>query len=198
MTEPIHRPTPGLTLRTERLLLRAWRAEDAAPFAALNGDPVVMEHFPSTLTREESDLMVERIGVRFAETGLYLWAVEVVGSDPFIGFVGLSAPTFEASFTPCVEVGWRLAKAAWGHGYATEAARTAVADGFERLGLSEIVSFTATTNLASQRVMQRLAMTHDPADDFDHPGMPDRHRLQRHVLYRLARPAFTNVPGGRG
>ena len=188
MTEPIHRPTPELTLRTERLLLRAWRDEDKAPFAALNGDPVVMGHFPSTLTREESDLMVERIGVRFAETGLYLWAVEVVGSDPFIGFVGLSAPTFEAPFTPCVEVGWRLAKAAWGHGYATEAARTAVADGFERLGLSEIVSFTATTNLASQRVMQRLGMTHDPADDFDHPGMPDKHRLQRHVLYRLARP----------
>ena len=94
-----------------------------------------MEHFPSTLTREESDLLVERIGVRYAETGLYLWAVEVPGSQPFIGFVGLSAPTFDTAFTPCVEVGWRLARTAWGQGYATEAARTVVADGFGRLGL---------------------------------------------------------------
>lgn len=200
MTAPTRRPAPELTLRTERLLLRAWRDEDRAPFAALNADPVVMEHFPSTLTREESDFMVERIGVRFAETGFYLWAVEVPGSEPFIGFVGLSAPTFDAAFTPCVEVGWRLAQAAWGHGYATEAARTAVVDGFGRLGLDEIVSFTATTNFPSQRVMQRLGMTHDPAEDFDHPNMPDGHRVQRHVLYRLARPARPEggvTPGDR-
>ncbi len=188
MTAGARRPAPELTLRTERLLLRPWRDDDEAPFADLNADPTVMEHFPSTLTRDESDLLVERIGVRYAETGLYLWAVEVPGWQPFIGFVGLSAPTFDTAFTPCVEVGWRLARTAWGQGYATEAARTAVADGFGRLRLDEIVSFTTTTNLPSQRVMQRLGMTRDPADDFDHPNLPPGHRLRRHVLYRLGRP----------
>jgi RimJ/RimL family protein N-acetyltransferase len=189
------RPAPELTLRTDRLLLRPWTDDDLPPFAALNADPVVMEHFPATLTREESDLMVERIGVRFAETGLYLWAVEVPGATPFIGFVGLSAPGFHAAFTPCVEVGWRLDRKAWGKGYAIEAARTVVADGFARLGLDEIVSFTTSTNLRSQRVMQRLGMTRDPAEDFDHPNLPPGHPLRRHVLYRLARPVGVARPG---
>jgi ribosomal-protein-alanine N-acetyltransferase len=188
VTAGSRRPAPEYTLRTERLVLRAWRDEDLPPFAELNADPVVMEHFPSTLRREDSDFMVERIGARFAETGLYLWAVEVPGAEPFIGFVGLNAPSFEAAFTPCVEVGWRLSQAAWGKGYASEAARAAVTDGFERLGLAEIVSFTTTTNIRSQRVMQRLGMTRDPADDFDHPNLPPEHPLRRHVLYRLARP----------
>jgi RimJ/RimL family protein N-acetyltransferase len=196
VTTPSRRPAPELTLRTERLLLRPWTDDDLSPFAALNADPVVMEHFPATLTREESDLMVERIGVRFAETGLYLWAVAVPGATPFIGFVGLSAPAFHAAFTPCVEVGWRLDRTAWGKGYAVEAARTVVADGFDRLGLDEIVSFTTSTNLRSQRVMQRLGMTRDPADDFDHPNLPPGHPLRRHVLYRLARPVGVPRPVG--
>jgi ribosomal-protein-alanine N-acetyltransferase len=176
-------------LRTERLVLRRWRPEDREPFAALNADPVVMEHFPAPLTREQSDELVDRILVAFEERGHGLWAVEVLDAGTFIGFTGLSVPGFQTSFTPCVEVGWRLARHAWGHGYAPEAARAALADGFGRLALDEVVSFTTTTNLSSQRVMQKLGMTRDPDDDFDHPNVPEGHPLRRHVLYRLARPS---------
>jgi ribosomal-protein-alanine N-acetyltransferase len=178
---------PELELRTERLLLRAWREAEREPFAALNADPVVMEHFPAPLSRAESDRMVDRIEDTFRERGLCLWAVEVVDGEPFIGFVGLSAPGFQVPFTPCVEVGWRLAHAAWGHGYATEAARAAIADGFSRLALDEIVSFTSRTNVRSQAVMRRLGMTHDAVDDFDHPRIAVGSPLRAHVLYRLRR-----------
>ena len=171
-------------LRTERLLLRPWRDEDREPFAALNADPEVMEHFPSTMTREESDAFVDFLTGVFAERGWGLWAVEVEGE--FVGFVGLLVPRFEAHFTPAVEIGWRLARHAWGKGYATEAGRAVLDFAFGELGLEEVVSFTATTNLPSQRVMQRLGMTHDPADDFDHPRVTDP-RLRRHVLYRARR-----------
>lgn len=172
-------------LRTERLLLRRWRESDRAPYAALNADPVVMEHFPATLTRAESDAMVDSIETRFDDRGYGLWAVEVVGGPAFIGFVGLSRPGFDAHFTPAVEVGWRLAQEGWGHGYATEAARAAIEDGFTRVGLREIVSFTTPRNTRSRAVMERLGMTHDPADDFGHPRFPEGHRIHRHVLYRL-------------
>lgn len=182
-------PTLPTGLTTERLRLRRWRSSDLEPFAALNADPVVMEHFPKPLTRAESDAMVERIEATFAREGLGLWAVEVSATGEFAGFVGLARPGFDAHFTPAVEVGWRLAAVHWGRGYATEAARAAVADGFDRLGLDEIVSFTSVGNERSQRVMRAIGMTHDPADDFDHPGMPPGHRLVRHVLYRLSRPA---------
>jgi RimJ/RimL family protein N-acetyltransferase len=166
-------------IRTERLVLRQWREEDRDPFAALNADPEVMEHFPSTMTREQSDAFVDFNLTTIRTRGWGLWAVEA--DTEFIGFVGLNEP----DFMPGVEVGWRLARDAWGHGYATEAAHAAIAYGFDELGLQEIVSFTSTTNLRSQRVMQRLGMTHDPADDFDHPRVADP-RLRRHVLYRLA------------
>ena len=169
-------------IRTTRLLLRRWTEADLEPFAALNADPRVMEHFPSTLSREESDALVGRIEEGFAAHGFGLWAVEVDGA--LIGFTGLSVPRRDVGLGPVVEVGWRLAASAWGRGYATEAARAAVQDGRAR-GVGEVVSFTATTNLASQRVMQRLGMTRDPADDFDHPALPAGHRLRRHVLYRL-------------
>jgi RimJ/RimL family protein N-acetyltransferase len=172
-------------LRTDRLLLRQWRDEDREPFAALNADPVVMEHFPSTMTRERSDAFVDFNFVTIATRGWGLWAVEVVDTKQFIGFVGLNEPNFEAHFTPAVEIGWRLARDAWGHGYATEAAAAVTAFARDELGLAEIVSFTSTTNIRSQRVMQRIGMTHDPADDFDHPTVTDE-RLRRHVLYRLA------------
>jgi RimJ/RimL family protein N-acetyltransferase len=175
-------------LRTERLLLRHWTEADKEPFAAMNSDPAVMEHFPAAMTREESDAFVDRIGAQLAEWGFGLWALEVRDTGRFIGFTGLSRPSFEAHFTPAVEVGWRLSKDAWGNGYATEAARAALAYGFGPAGLDEIVSFTATTNLPSQRVMQRIGMTHDESDDFDHPRVPAGHRLQRHVLYRITRP----------
>lgn len=174
-------------LRTERLLLRPWRDADLAPYAALNADPVVMRHFPSTLTREQSDLHVRSVRERAARGEPSLWAVEVVGGAEFIGFVGLAVPSFRAPFTPCVEVGWRLAKEHWGSGYAPEGARAAMAFGFEVLGLDEIVSFTSEGNSASRRVMEKLGMRRDPSDDFEHPGLPPGHHLRRHVLYRLRR-----------
>lgn len=178
-------------LRTERLLLRRWRETDRAPFAAMNADPEVMELFPAPLTVAESDALVDRIEVHFAEHGFGLWAVEVpgAGTDPgvaFIGFVGLLVPTFTASFTPCVEIGWRMSRAAWGHGYAPEAATEVLRCAFEDICLAEVQSFTAVANHRSRRVMEKIGMTHDPADDFDHPSLPSGHPLERHVRYRLA------------
>ena len=170
-------------LRTPRLVLRQWGDEDLEPFAALNADPEVMRHFPSTMTREQSDQWAEQQRATLAERGWGLWAVEA--KPGFIGFVGLNEPRFEAHFTPAVEIGWRLAREAWGHGYATEAARAAVEFGFGELGLGEIVSFTTAGNDRSRRVMERLGMTHDPSDDFEHPFLPAGHPLRRHVLYRL-------------
>jgi RimJ/RimL family protein N-acetyltransferase len=181
--------TPG-ELRTDRLLLRRWRPEDREPFAALNADPVVMEHFVTCLTRGESDDMVDRIEDQFDDEGYGLWAVEIVDTGQFAGFVGLKLwpATFDAPFAPAVEVGWRLARHAWGSGYATEAARASVDDGFERVGLDEIVSMTSVGHTRSRRVMERLGMTTDPAEDFDHPNVPVGHPIRRHVLYRLTRP----------
>jgi ribosomal-protein-alanine N-acetyltransferase len=157
------------------------------PFAELNADPVVMEHFPSTLTRSQSDEMIERIEASFDNEGLGLWAVEVMETGAFIGFTGLWTIPFDAHFTPATEVGWRLGRASWGHGYAPEAAAAALTDGFERVGLAEIVSMTTHGNLKSQRVMQKLGMVRDPADDFDHPNIAEGHPLRRHVLYRISR-----------
>ena len=175
-------------LRGERVLLRAWRADDLEPFAALNADARVMEFYPAPFTRTQSDAIVtERILPGFAERGFGLWAVEVPGVVPFIGFVGLQAPAFEAHFTPCVEIGWRLAFPFWGNGYATEAARVAVAFGFTTADLDEIVSFTVPANRRSVAVMERLGMRYD--GEFEHPRLPAGHPLRRHVLYRLARPA---------
>jgi RimJ/RimL family protein N-acetyltransferase len=176
-------------LETGRLLLRRWRPSDRAPFAALNADPEVMEHFPARLTRAESDAAVDRIEAGFDEHGFGLWAVEVKATGEFIGFTGLSVPSFEAHFTPAVEIGWRLARPAWGHGYASEAARRALAAGFSDYGLAEVVSFTSVGNVRSQAVMRRIGMTHDPADDFGHPRIAPDDRLHRHVLWRITAPA---------
>lgn len=178
----------GPALTTERLLLRPWRDDDLAAFAAMNGDPEVMRFFPATLGRAESDELASRIRASLAARGFGNWAVEVPGVIPFAGFVGLSVPRFDAPFMPCVEIGWRLARACWGKGYATEAARAALAFGFGTLKLAEIVSFTVVANLPSRRVMERLGMRHDPSGDFDHPALADGHPLRRHVLYRLLAP----------
>jgi RimJ/RimL family protein N-acetyltransferase len=175
-------------LTTQRLVLRQWRDDDFTPFAAMNADPQVMRHFPKALDRAESDTVATRIRDGMARRGFGLWAVEVPGIAPFIGFVGLSVPGFEAHFTPCVEIGWRLARAHWGKGYATEAALATRDDGFQRVGLAEIVSFTIAANTPSQDVMRRIGMTHDPADDFDHPSLPPGNPMRRHVLYRLKAP----------
>jgi ribosomal-protein-alanine N-acetyltransferase len=172
------------TLSTSRLLLRPWRDEDDGPFAAMNADPRVMEFFPKRLDRAESDAVAARIRGHFARHGFGLWAVAVRGVAPFAGFVGLSVPTFEAPFTPCVEVGWRLAAEHWGRGYATESALAALDYGFQELGLAEIVSFTVPENRRSIRVMERIGMVRDPDGDFNHPVLPEGHPLRRHVLYR--------------
>src|SRR5688572_19961876 len=164
-------------ISTPRLLLRRWRKSDREPFAAMNADPLVMEHLPSPLTRAESDARIERCEIHFAEHGFGLWAVEIPGIAPFAGFIGLAAPAFEAYFTPCVEIGWRLAAEHWGQGYATEGAKAAVAFGFETLGLAEIVSFTVPQNVRSRRVMEKIGMWHDAAGDFAHPLLPRDHRL---------------------
>ena len=180
-------------LTTERLLLRRWRPADLEPFARMNADPVVMEHFPGLMTREQSDEFAERIEQGFERHGFGLWAVELPGEAPFVGFVGLSVPGFEAPFMPAVEIGWRLDAAWWGRGIATEAARAAAAYGFGPAGLDELVSFTAPANLRSRAVMERIGMSHDAAGDFDHPRLPPGHHLRRHVLYRL-QPNFQEPP----
>lgn len=178
---------PGPQLTTERLILRRWHESDREPYARLNADPEVMRFFRASLTRAESNAMIDRIEVRFEERGYGLWAVERLADGVFLGFTGLAHQEFEAPFTPCVEIGWRFDRFAWGHGYATEAAREALRFGFQDAGLDEIVSFTTQTHMASMRVMERIGMHRDSADDFEYPNLPVGHPFRRHVLYRLAR-----------
>lgn len=175
-----------IVLRTERLILRGWRDDDLAPFAALNADPDVGRFLNGTLDRATSDGLAARIRDGIAERGWGLWAVEVVGGDRFIGFTGLAPVTFDAAFAPATEIGWRLARPAWGHGYASEAARAVLAHAFGALGFDALVSFTAAINTRSRRVMERIGMQHDPESDFDHPAIAPEHPLARHVLYRIA------------
>ena len=174
-------------LATERLFLRPWRESDREPFARINADPVVMQHFPAPLSRAESDAVVDRIEAHFRQRGFGPFAAELRDEHTFIGFIGLSVPSFDAHFTPCVEIGWRLAAAYWGRGLATEGALAVKQYGFETLALDELVSFTVPANIGSRRVMEKIGMTNDPADDFDHPNLPEGHPLRRHVLYRLTR-----------
>lgn len=182
---------PVPILHTERLVLRGWRPSDREPFAALNADPEVMKHFPATLSREQSDALVESITASWEARGYGLWAVEVRANTEPIGFVGLNWPGFEPPFAPAVEIGWRLARHAWGRGYAPEGALATLEYAWTVLGLGEVQSWTATTNLSSQRVMAKIGMTHDPADDFDHPRLPVGHPLRRHVRYRINREGST-------
>lgn len=176
-------------IHTARLRLRRWLPADRAAFAAINADPRVMEHFPAPLSPGESDALADRIEAHFDRHGFGFWALEIPDVAPFAGFVGLAVPGFEAPFTPCIEIGWRLAAAHWDRGYATEAASAAVSFGFETLALDEIVAFTVPANARSRRVMERIGMAHDPAGDFDHPAVPAGHPLARHMLYRIARGA---------
>jgi RimJ/RimL family protein N-acetyltransferase len=173
------------SLKTQRLKLRRWGRSDREPLAAINADPEVMEHFPETLSRDRSDDLIEAIEAGFEANGFGLWALELRGSGELIGFAGLATPVFEAHFTPAVEVGWRLARPAWGKGYATEAGRAALVFGFDEVGLDEIVSFTTVANRRSCAVMERLGMGRDPGDDFDHPSLPAGHPQRPHVLYRI-------------
>jgi RimJ/RimL family protein N-acetyltransferase len=175
-------------LRTDRLYLRRWLPGDRAPFARLNGDPRVAEFLAGPFSPRESEAMADRIEAHFERHGFGLWAVEIPGVAPFAGFIGLAVPRFEAAFTPCIEVGWRLDAAYWNQGYATEGARAALDFGFRWLQAKEIVSFTTSANVRSRRVMEKLGMTHSADDDFDHPLLPEGHPLRRHVRYRLRRP----------
>jgi RimJ/RimL family protein N-acetyltransferase len=170
-------------IRTERLVLREWREDDRDDWAALNADPEVMEFFPATLDRAQADAAFDRIAAALATRGWGLWAVEHEGR--FLGFTGLSPVGFEAAFTPATEIGWRLRRDAWSQGFATEAARAAMRFAFDDLALPQLVSFTSVANARSRAVMERLGMTHDPADDFDNPNVPLGNPLRRHVLYRV-------------
>jgi RimJ/RimL family protein N-acetyltransferase len=199
----------GPELRTKHLLLRRWRSTDLPAFAALNADPAVMELMPAPLSLAESAALIDRIEACFQAHGYGLWAVEVLAPSsgqapssghsesgsvdqvsseqrPCIGFVGLAPVDIDVPFAPAVEIGWRLARDCWGQGFATEAARAALAFGFEMCGLQEIVSFTAAANLRSRSLMERLGMRHDPCEDFDHPMLAVGDGLRRHVLYRLS------------
>lgn len=184
-----------LTLTTPRLLLRPWRDDDVAAFAAMFDDPAVMEFLIPAKDRAAIEAIVGRVRAHFDRHGFGWWAAELRSTGAFIGFIGLSHIPFEAHFTPAVEIGWRLASAYWGQGYATEGARAALAAAFTRLGLAEIVSITVPANTRSRRVMERIGMTRDPSDDFDHPRLADGDPLRRHVLYRITAPRWRQSAG---
>ena len=173
------------TIKTERLILRPWKASDLEPFARLNADPRVMECFPAPLSREKSDDLAQLIQAKMSEQGWGFWAVEVPGVADFIGMIGLGHVPWDAHFTPAIEIGWRLLHEHWGKGYATEGARAALEFGFQTLKCDEIFAFTAVPNVRSRHVMEKLGMHTDPKDDFDHPKVPEGHSLKRQVLYRL-------------
>lgn len=176
-----------LSLKTERLLLRPWREEDLGPFAAMSADPAIMEFLAPLAQPDGCRAWAKRLQAHWREHGFGRWVVEIPGEAEFIGVVGLAWVPYKAHFTPAVEIAWRLARPYWGRGYAIEAARAALGYGFGTLGLTEIVAVTAPANWRSRRVMERLGMTRDPADDYDHPSVSDE-KLRRHVLYRLRRP----------
>jgi len=180
-------------ITTERLILRHWQPSDRKPFSRMNADPRVMEFMAALLSREESDLLVDHIEAHFREHGFGLCAVELLHDRSFIGFVGLAIPRFQAAFTPCVEIGWRLETGSWGQGLATEGARAMMSHAFRNLELEELVSLTVPGNVRSRRVMEKLGMTHNPADDFDHPKLPPDHKMRRHVLYRLRSAEFESM-----
>jgi RimJ/RimL family protein N-acetyltransferase len=173
-------------IETERLLLRAWRDSDREPWATMNANPRVREFFPGTLDRQGSDTLLGHLNARITKYGFGFWALEDRASGKFLGFTGLAHATFPAPFTPCVEIGWRLAHRYWGKGYAFEAALAALDHGFGKLGLASILSFAAAQNSRSRKVMERIGMRHDPNRDFPHPSLPPDHPMQPHVLYRIA------------
>ena len=179
-----------IEFETSRLRLRQWQESDREPFASMNADPAVMEFFPALQSRTASDASIDAWQSQFAAQGWSNWAAEFIESSQFIGFVGLSVPRRVLPFSPCVEIGWRLARAFWGRGLATEAAQGALRVGLERLGLTEIVSFTAVGNHRSRAVMERIGMR-NAEQDFEHPGVPEGHPLRLHCLYRVSRSQWS-------
>ena len=186
---------PPTVINTKRLIIRPWREEDLEPFAKMNADPRVMEFFPKTLSREESDLMAKKRMAEIEEQGWGIWAVSVKNFAPFIGFIGIAPVSFTAHFTPAVEIGWRLAYDFWGQGYALEGAQAALQFGFKTVQLSEIVSFAVTANLRSRKLMEKLGMHRNPKEDFEHPRIEDGHPLRKHVLYRIRQEEW-RLPAG--
>jgi RimJ/RimL family protein N-acetyltransferase len=178
---------PDTVIETDRLILRRWKSRDVEPFVALNADPRVMQFFRATLDRTEAEATLSKIEKKTHQQGFGFWATELKRTKNFIGFIGLNVPGYPLPFSPCVEIGWRLAFDYWGNGYAQEGARAVLAFGFEKLRLEEIVSFTTSGNVRSRRVMERIGMTYDPQGDFDYPELPKDHPLRRHVLYRKLR-----------
>ncbi|MXV50139.1 GNAT family N-acetyltransferase [Pedobacter sp. HMF7647] len=176
-------------LSTERLGLRKWLESDNEPFVKMNKDPAVMQFFPKTLTDIETAEMMQRINEHFDKNGFGLFALENKQTRKFIGFTGLAIPRFEAFFTPCVEIGWRLKKEAWGQGFATEAAKACLNYGFNTIGLDKIVSFTSVLNINSEKVMKRIGMRY--VTEFEHPKVEKNSILSKHVLYEISRSGFT-------
>ena len=176
---------PAPELKTKRLLLRQWKKSDLIPFSKMNNDPKVMEFFPSTLIKLESDKLAKKIQKELQEEKFGLWAVEVIDVAPFIGFIGLHNVSFTAHFTPAIEMAWKLGFKYWNKGYALEGAQAVVDYAFNTLGLDQIVSFTPTKNLRSIKLMKKLNMAHDPKDNFNHPKLTRNNSLSLHVLYRL-------------
>jgi RimJ/RimL family protein N-acetyltransferase len=187
---------PIIEHATPRLRMVVWREEHLEPFAAMNADAEVMRYFASTQTADQSRASVDAWRAQFAEQGWSNWAVELTSTGQFIGFIGLSVPRRQFSFSPCVEIGWRLAREFWGHGYATEGARSCLQVGFERLALDDIVSFTSLLNRPSRAVMERIGM-HNTLCDFEHPALPEGHALRPHCLYRITRSEWQSQ-GGAG
>jgi RimJ/RimL family protein N-acetyltransferase len=178
-----------MEIETPRLILRRWQSADVEPFARLNADPRVMEFFPATLSRTETEAMIQAFEETFRREDFGLWAAELRETKSLMGFIGLNVPAYPLPFSPCVEIGWRLAFDCWGKGYAQEGARAALSFGFETVGIKEIVSFTAINNVRSRRVMEKIGLNYDPQGDFDHPKIAADHPLSRHVLYRKVKSA---------
>ena len=174
-------------LETDRLILRSWRESDLAPMLAINQDPKVCEYFPEIGNRDSTLVLIDRIIKHDEEHGYSLYAVEVKATNEMIGFIGLMTPSFEAHFTPAIEIGWRLSSNHWNKGYATEGAKAVLRHAFTELNLDGVVSFTAVNNLASRRVMEKIGLKHNSKDDFDHPKLVEDSPLKRHVLYRLSK-----------
>ena len=180
-----------MNIETDRSILRPWTERDREPFAEMSADPAVMEHLLPINTRKAADAWIDCRKAHLAEHGFSFWALEAKASGIFLGAVGLLRISYEAHFSPAIEVGWRIARPFWGQGYAPEAAAASVRFGFEALGLSEVVANTVPQNTSSRRVMEKLGMSHNAADDFDHPGIPEGHPLRHQVLYRLTRDSWT-------
>ncbi len=170
-------------IETSRLIIRSWKEEDLKEFGRLNSDEAVMRYFPKTLSEGETDAFYEAIQEEFKTHNYGLYAVEVKENREFIGFIGFHEATFDMDFTPCIEIGWRLKKEAWGHGYATEGAKACIKYGFEQLGFREIFSFTAEINKPSENVMKKLGMSY--IKEFNHPRVEDKSPLYKHVLYSI-------------